>query len=138
MPEADWMIEPRARIRGRVLRPRSSLPRWREVFRIRRQLPLLGGHQISVPAHQIVFLADGDIGGSFQARLPAPVRIFLGAVPVGLVDGPRARQRFVEYGDHVVENARIALVEENPFLEGRFVVEVQRCTGTIPTRRRAA
>src|SRR5258708_1143962 len=53
--------------------PRSSLPRLREVFRLRRQLALLGGHQIPVPAHQIIVRADGDIGGSFQTCQPAPV-----------------------------------------------------------------
>src|ERR1700722_16309456 len=102
---------------SRRRRATCSLLRLREVFWIRRQLPLLGGHQISVSAHQIVFLADGDIGGPFQAGLAGPVRIFLGAAPVGLVDGPRPCQRVIEYGDHVMENAWIALVEKNPLLE---------------------
>jgi hypothetical protein len=44
---------PRPYPRPRLATARLSLPRWREVFRIRRQLPLLGGHQISVPAHQM-------------------------------------------------------------------------------------
>src|SRR5712691_10688254 len=79
-----------------------------------------------VRAHQIVILANGDIGGSFQARCPAPVWIFLRAAPVCLVDGPRPRQRVIEYGDDVMENVRTVLVDKNSLLEGRFVVEVQR------------
>src|SRR5882672_8649458 len=87
MPDIGWMVGRRARMTFAAASSAawSSFLRLREVFRVRRQLPDCGGHQIPVPAHQIVFLADGDIGGTFQARLPAPGWIFLGAMPVCLV-----------------------------------------------------
>src|SRR5882672_3355880 len=108
------------------LTTRSSLLRLREIPQIGRQLPLPGRHQIPLPAHQIVFLAEGDVAGALQASCPAPVWIFFRTAPVRLVDGPRLRQRAIEHGDHVVQKVRIVLVDKNSFLEGRIVVEVQR------------
>src|SRR5215813_1409905 len=96
---------------------RSLLLCLREIRRVRRPLSLPGRHQGAVRAHQIELLADGDVAGPFQAADPAPIRIFAGAAPIGLVDGPGLRQRAIEYGDHVVQDVRIVLVEKDSLFE---------------------
>src|SRR5580704_18310036 len=116
-----------------MLSPRgeTSFLRLRKVFLAGRWLPFLGWHQIAVAAHEIIFLADSDIGRSLQAGLPAPVRILLVAMPVGLVDGPGPRQRVIEHRDHVMENVLVVLINEDFLLEDRLIVEGERNPGRV-------
>ena len=55
----------------------------------------------------------------------------LGLRLIGLVDAPGPRQGVVEHGDLVVQQVRIVLVEMEPLLEGRLIVEVQRQPGRV-------
>jgi hypothetical protein len=45
---------------GRAGAALGSLPRLIEIARVGRRLPLLGRHQIAVPAHVVSILADGE------------------------------------------------------------------------------
>src|ERR1700730_8629855 len=104
----------------------SSLGRLLEIFEIGRRLILLGGHQDSVPVQEIVFLADDDQIVALGARRFAPVWARIRIGPKCLVHAPRSRQGMVERGYLVMQNIRIALVEMEPLLEQRLVVEGQR------------
>jgi hypothetical protein len=103
-----------------------SLRRLFEISQIGRRLILLGGHQESIPVQEIVFRADDDQVVALGARRFAPVWAQTRIAPKCLVHAPRPRQGTVEHGDLVMKNIRIALVEMEPLLEKRLVVEGQR------------
>jgi hypothetical protein len=88
-----------------------------EIPKIGRRLILLGGHQQTVAAQKIVFLADDDLVVAFGAGIFAPDRAWIGVAPIGLVNAPRPRQGMVDHGDFVMKNIRIALVEMEASLE---------------------
>ena len=56
----------------------------------------------------------------------APDRTRIRVAPKCLVDAPGPRQGMVEHGDFVVKDVRIVLVEMEPLLEDRLIVEGQR------------
>src|SRR5260370_8222962 len=89
---------------------RSSLLRLLEISQIRRRLILLGRHQESFRAQEVIFLADDDLGVALGARGSAPVRISLRAAPKCLVDAPGPRQGLVAHGAFVTKQLRFALV----------------------------
>src|SRR5258707_723909 len=93
-----------------------------EISRIRRCLVLLGGHQEPIPAQEIRVRSDDHVVVALGAGNTAPVRMGIGIAPIRLVDAPRPRQRMIEYGDFLMKEVWVVLVEVKPFLEGRLVV----------------
>src|SRR5215467_14502706 len=112
---------------------RLSLRRLRlpEISQIRRSLVLLGGHQEPIPTQEIRVRSDDHIVVALGTRNSSPVRIVIGIAPIRLIDAPRLRQRVVEYGDFLMKEVRVALVDVKALLEGRLVVEVQRQPGCV-------
>jgi hypothetical protein len=102
-----------------------------EIPQIRRRLILLDWHQEAVGAQIVVFLADHDVDAALYAGDPAEGRIGIGVVPERLVDAPGPRQGMIDRGDLVVHQVRIALVEMEPLLEDRLIVEGERQPGRI-------
>jgi CoA-transferase family III len=90
----------------RVLLTLSSLPRLLEISQIGRRMVLLGRHQKPIPAHEIVFLADGDLRVVFGIIKLYPVRTRIRVVHVTFVDSPRPRQSMVDRCDFVMKDVR--------------------------------
>src|ERR1700688_5152306 len=88
----------------------SSLLRRCEIPKVGRCLILLGRHQEPVPAQEIVFLVDFDLG-VVRGRIEFyPDRTRIGIEHVLLVDGPRARESMVDDGHLVMQDLWIGLV----------------------------
>ena len=96
-----------------------------EIPQIGRSLILLGGHQKSVRAQVVVFLADDDMDVALDAIELAPRGARIRIAPICFVDRPRPCQRIVDHGDHVMKNVRVRLVEIEALFEDRLIVEMQ-------------
>ena len=105
---------------------RASLLGLLEIPQIRRRLIFLGRHQQPLPAQVIVLGADDDLVVAFGAGGLDPVRPRFRALAELPVDTPGTGQGMIEHGDFFMEDIGIALVEMEPLLEERLVVEVQR------------
>ena len=79
---------------------------------------------MAVPAQKIAFLADFDVMIALGANFLDPLRLLGRQTRIFFRNGPRPRQRVVNRGDLVVEDARIGLVGVNPLLEGTLIVGV--------------
>ena len=82
-----------------------------EISQVRSLLALLGGHQIAVPAHHVIFLADDDVIVGLGTVFFVPVRVRLCAAPVVFHYRPGPRQRVVDHRDLVMGDVRIGLVD---------------------------
>src|SRR5262249_28946304 len=85
----------------------SSLLRLFEKSQVRRLLALLGGHQQTLGAEEIVFLANEDLRIVLDANRFRPLRQWIAIANVSLVDSPRPRQRVVDHREFVVQEVRI-------------------------------
>src|SRR5229473_2648926 len=107
----------------------TSLPRRREITKIRRRLVLLGRHQHVVSAQEIILTADQNMMIVLGAVVLQPDRA--GVAAISLRDRPGPRQGVVDDGDLVVKRIRIALVEKKALLHHRLVVGVKRHAGAL-------
>src|ERR1700704_2446214 len=89
-----------------------SVLRSLEILQIRRRLVLFHGHDEAVAAAEIDLLADGDVGLPLDAIILVPPD--LGLALEGLQHRPRSRQRIVDRGHLVAQDARLALVDVDP------------------------
>src|SRR6266700_888901 len=105
---------------------RSSPLRLFEISQIRRQLPLLGRHQVAIGAEHISLVADFDVVVVLATIVLLPDRsLLVRLATVGLVDRPRTRQCMINDGDVVMEDVGIGLVEVNSLLDDGLIVLVQ-------------
>ena len=96
-----------------------------EIPQVRRRLILLGGHQVTVRAREIVFCANENLRVVLGAADFGPLRPWIGVANVFLVDDPRSRQGIVDYRHFVMQDVWIGLVEIDTLLEDGLIVEVQ-------------
>jgi hypothetical protein len=67
-------------------------------------LILLGGHQKTVRAQEIVFVSDEDLRVVLGAADFGAFRLWIGVANAFLVDGPGPRQRIVDDRDFVIQD----------------------------------
>ena len=92
-----------------------------EITQIGRCLILLGRHQEPIPALEIVFLADDDLGVVLGIIKLGPFRTQIRIVHVSFVHSPRLRQSMVDRCDFVMKDIRIGLVAVDALLEDRLI-----------------
>src|SRR6516225_6765611 len=104
-------------------RPGDRSPRRRlEEAQVRRRLVLLGRHQISVRAQDVVLLADDDVDIAGNAKALRPLRTQIRIVLIAAIDAPRPRQGVVDNRNLLVEGLRVIPVEMKPLPEDRLIV----------------
>src|SRR6202521_3902777 len=103
---------------------RSPRPRL-EISQVRRRLVLLRRHEQPVRAQHIVLVADHHMI-VVLAILFGPERPRIRHAPIVLHHGPGSRQRMVDDRDLVVRDLVIRRVDEDPLLDDRLIVLVQR------------
>src|SRR6266403_1411507 len=67
-----------------------------EVAQVGRRLVFAGRHQQSVPADEIMLVADEDLQIAFGTDVFRPLRILIPSADISLVDGPWSRGRVVD------------------------------------------
>ena len=77
-----------------------------EISQVRRRSILLGGHEKTVRAQEIVFLADEDLRVVLGAADFGLFRPWMGVANVFLVDGPGPRQRLVDDALQAIKKQR--------------------------------
>src|SRR5262245_30520237 len=102
----------------------SLLSRLIEISQVRRDLALLGRHQIAVRAEIVGLLPDQDMRIVLGAIVVEPERALVTTILLG--HRPRPGQRIVDRGDVVEQYARIGLVEVNSLLDHGLVVAMER------------
>ena len=95
-----------------------------EITQIGRRLILLGRHQEPIPAQEIVFLADDNLGVVLGIVKLGPCRTKIRIVHVSFVHSPGLRQSMVNRRDFVMKDIRFCLVAVDALLEDRLIVDV--------------
>jgi hypothetical protein len=72
-----------------------------KISQVRRRLILSGRHEITIPAQEIIILANVDVMVILVAIVLHPSNF--GLAPIGLVDCPRMREGVILDRDHVVK-----------------------------------
>src|SRR5262249_25321541 len=104
-----------------------------EVAQIGRCLVLLGRHQIAVHAAQVGLLAEKHIAVVLGADVLDPGRVADASVAPG--HRPGSGQGVIERGDLVAQHVVVGLVEEQPLLDHRLIVLVQRNSARVEDAR---
>src|ERR1700731_572361 len=95
-----------------------------EVAQVRRLLVFSRRHQIPVPAHEIVFLADDDMVVVLIAIVLEPPD--LAVATIALVHRPWMREGIVNDRDYVVHDVVVGFVERNSLLDDGLIILMKR------------
>jgi hypothetical protein len=88
-----------------------SLQRLLEKSEVGRRLIFPRGHQQSVPAQEIVLVADHDFCAVLRAVILMPIRAGIGVAHLPFVHCPRLGQGVIDRSDFIMKDVRICLVE---------------------------
>src|SRR3977135_1900856 len=99
-----------------VLRTCVSLPGLFEIRQIGPRLVFLGGHQLTVGAEIVGFIADADMRIVLGADVGGPDRKRIGSAGGVLGLGVWPRHGMIDHGDLVMERVAVGLVEIDQLL----------------------
>ena len=85
-----------------------------EVFQVRGRLIFFSQHQKPISTQEIVFVADYDLMGAFDAGRSGPARMRIWVAPECFVDAPRPSQGMIDHSDFIMQKILIVRVKMKP------------------------